>query len=89
MKINGVDPSKVVNLYSNNVKSVQKKTEVSQKDSVQISSLGKNLSSYSLEDKFVNSNEKIEKLKNQISNGTYSRDSKLVAGKILEEMKGK
>jgi len=89
MKINGVNPSKVVNLYSNQVKSVGKKTEVSQKDSIQISSLGKNLSSYSLDDKFVNSNEKIEKLRNEVANGTYSRDSKLVASKILEEMKQK
>lgn len=89
MKINGVNPSKVVNLYSNQVKNVGKKTEVSQKDSIQISSLGKNLSSYSLDDKFVNSNEKIEKLRNEVANGTYSRDSKLVASKILEEMKQK
>lgn len=87
MKINGVNPSKVVNLYSNNVKNVSKKAEVSQKDSIQISSLGKNLSSYSLDDKFANSNEKIENLRNEIANGTYSRDSKLVAQKILEAMK--
>jgi flagellar biosynthesis anti-sigma factor FlgM len=89
MKINGVNPSKIVNLYSNQVKNVGKKTEVSQKDSIQISSLGKNLSSYSLDDKFVNSNEKIETIRNEIANGTYSRDSKLVAAKILEEIKGK
>lgn len=88
MKINGVNPSKIVKLYSNQVKNIEKKTEVSQKDSIQISSLGKNLSSYSLDDKFVNSNEKIETIKNQIANGTYSRDSKLVAAKILEVMKG-
>jgi negative regulator of flagellin synthesis FlgM len=88
MKINGVNPSKIVNLYSNQVKNVGKKTEVSQKDSIQISSLGKNLSSYSLDDKFVNSNEKIETIRNEIANGTYSRDSKLVAAKILEEIKG-
>ena len=89
MKINGVNPSKIVNLYSNQVKNVGKKTEVSQKDSIQISSLGKNLSSYSLDDKFVNSNEKIETIRNEIANGTYSRDSKLVAAKMLEEIKGK
>lgn len=89
MKINGVNPSKIVNLYSNQVKNVGKKTEISQKDSIQISSLGKNLSSYSLDDKFVNSNEKIETIRNEIANGTYSRDSKLVAAKILEEIKDK
>jgi negative regulator of flagellin synthesis FlgM len=87
MKINGVTPSKVMNLYSNNTKNVQKKTEVSKKDSVQISSLGKKLSSYSLEGETVNSKEKIEELRNQVSKGTYNRDSKLVAGKIIDETK--
>jgi negative regulator of flagellin synthesis FlgM len=89
MKINGVNPSKGVEFYSNNIKNVQKKAEVSKKDSIQISSLGKSLSSYSLDDKFINSSENIEKIKGQISNGTYSRDSKLVAGKIIEEIKQK
>jgi len=89
MKINGVNPSKLLNLYSKQAKNIEKKTEVSQKDSIEISSLGKNLSSYSLDDNFINSNEKIEAIKNQIANGTYSRDSKMVAAKILEEIKKK
>jgi len=89
MKINGINPNKILNVYAKQVKNIEKKTEVQQKDSIQISSLGKNLSAYSLDDKFVNSNEKIEAIKNQIANGTYSVDSKLVAAKILEEIKGK
>lgn len=89
MKINGVNPSKIMNIYSSQAKNVEKKAGVSQKDSIEISSLGKNLSSYSLDDKFVNSDEKIETIKNQIANGTYSRDSKLVAAKILEAIRGK
>ena len=87
MKINGVNPNKIVNLYSNNKKNVERKSEVSQKDTIEISSVGKSLSSYSIDDKFINSNEKIEKLKNEIQNGTYNRDSKLVAAKILDAMK--
>lgn len=87
MKINGVDPSKMIKLYSKTKQSVEKKDEVKKSDSIQISSLGKSLSTYSLDDKLVNSKEKIEKVKNEIANGTYKRDSKLVAAKILEEIK--
>ncbi|MDW8799707.1 flagellar biosynthesis anti-sigma factor FlgM [Clostridium sp. A1-XYC3] len=87
MKINGVSPNNIVGLYSNNKMAVEKKMELSQKDSIQISSVAKSLSSYSIDDKFVTSKEKIERLKSEISNGTYNRDSKLVAAKILEEMK--
>ncbi|MCT8976143.1 flagellar biosynthesis anti-sigma factor FlgM [Clostridium sp. CX1] len=89
MKINGVNPSKIVNLYANNKKTIEKKEQVQQKDSIQISSVAKSLSSYSIDDKFINSKEKIERLKSEISNGTYNKDSKLVAAKILEEIKQK
>lgn len=87
MKINGVNPNKIVNFYSNNKKTVEKKEQIMQKDSIQISSAAKNLSSYLIDDNFTNSKEKIEKLKNEVANGTYNRDSKLVAAKILEEIK--
>lgn len=89
MKVNGVNPSKIVNLYANNKKAIEKKEQVQQKDSIQISSVAKSLSSYSIDDKFINSKEKIERLKSEISNGTYNKDSKLVAAKILEEIKQK
>jgi negative regulator of flagellin synthesis FlgM len=84
MKINGVNPSKVVSFYSQNKKSVNKKEQVSKKDSIEISSVGKNLSTYSLDENFANSSEKIEKLKNQVESGTYNIDSKSVAKKILQ-----
>ncbi|NMM61266.1 flagellar biosynthesis anti-sigma factor FlgM [Clostridium sp. P21] len=87
MKINGVNPSKVINLYSDHKKTIEKKERVQNGDIVQISSLGKSLSSYSLDDKFVSSKEKIEKLTNEVKNGTYNIDSKLIAAKIMEEMK--
>lgn len=87
MKVNGINPNKVINLYSEHKKTIEKKDQVQKNDTVQISSLGKSLSSYSLDDKFINSNEKIEKLTNEVKNGTYNIDSKLVAAKIIEEMK--
>ncbi|MBV7272264.1 flagellar biosynthesis anti-sigma factor FlgM [Clostridium thailandense] len=89
MKINSVDPSKLIKLYSNNVKSVEKKEEIKKSDSIEISSLGKSLSTYSPEDSLVNSKEKVEKIKKEITNGTYKRDAKLVAEKVLENIKKK
>ncbi|AKA70324.1 MULTISPECIES: flagellar biosynthesis anti-sigma factor FlgM [Clostridium] len=87
MKVNGINPNKVINLYSEHKKSIEKKDQVQKNDTVQISSIGKSLSSYSLDDKFINSKEKIARLTNEVKNGTYNIDSKLVAAKIMEEMK--
>lgn len=87
MKINSVDPSKLIKLYSINKKSIEKTEEVKKSDSIQISSLGKSLSTYSLDTRMVNSKEKVESIKNEISNGTYARDAKLVASKVLEEIR--
>lgn len=87
MKINSVDPSKLVKLYSNNKKSIEKKEEVKKSDSIQISSIGKSLSTYSPEANLVNSKEKVDNIKNEIASGTYKRDAKLVAAKVIEEMK--
>ncbi len=89
MKINGVDPSKLIKFYSNNVKSVEKKEGVKKSDSIEISPLGKSLSTYSPENGLVNSKEKVEKIKKEITNGTYKRDAKLVAEKVLEDIKKK
>lgn len=86
MKINGISPSKIINSYSEHKKTIEKKDQVQKNDTVQISSLGKSLSTYSLDDKFVNSKEKIERITNEISKGTYNVDSKLVAAKMVKEM---
>lgn len=87
MKVNGINPNKVINLYSEHKKTIEKKDQVQKNDTVQISSIGKSLSSYSLDDKFINSKEKIARLTNEVKNGTYNIDSKLVAARIMEEMK--
>lgn len=88
MKVTGVNNNKVINLYGQN-KRVAEKNEIKQKqDSIQISQLGKSLSSYSIDENFANSNEKIEALKKEVSNGTYNRDSKLLAQKMLDKFKG-
>lgn len=89
MKIIGVGVNKVVSLYNNNKKIEEKSTEKAKKDTIEISSIGKSLSSLKIEEGFENSPEKIEKLRKEVSQGTYKADSKLVAKKILDNIKGR
>lgn len=87
MRINGAQPNKIVNLYNGNKKVADKASVKSNKDSIEISSLGKSLSSISTEDSFGNSSEKIDRIKKEISQGTYKADSKLTASKMIDIMK--
>jgi negative regulator of flagellin synthesis FlgM len=89
MKINGASLNKIVNLYSNNKKVNDKKAVKSSNDSIQISSLGKSLSVLGVEGNYENSPEKIEKLRNQISQGTYKADSSLTAKNMIDIIKGR
>ncbi|WP_010239586.1 flagellar biosynthesis anti-sigma factor FlgM [Clostridium arbusti] len=95
MKINGVGLDKVLQMYKNNNNNTSKNTsenktpEKSTKDSLEISKLGKSLSAYSADDNFGTSKAKLEEIKKQVQNGTYNRDSKLVAQKLLDHINGK
>jgi negative regulator of flagellin synthesis FlgM len=89
MKINGVGLNKVVNLYNNNKKVTENNNVKNTKDTIEISNLGKSLSSFSVEEGFENSPEKIERLKKEVSQGTYKADSTLVAKKMLDTIKGR
>ncbi|MCI1943967.1 flagellar biosynthesis anti-sigma factor FlgM [Clostridium luticellarii] len=89
MKINGIILNQAVNIYGGNKKEHETIKNVDKKDSIEISPAGKSLSSYSPENKFINSKEKIEDIKKAVENGTYNVDKKLVAAKILDAMKGK
>jgi negative regulator of flagellin synthesis FlgM len=89
MKINGVGLNKVVNLYNNNKKVTENNNVKSSKDTIEISNLGKSLSSFSVEEGFENSPEKIERLNKEVSQGTYKADSTLVAKKMLDTIKGR
>lgn len=89
MKINPMNPTKVTNLYNAQSKKVATPKVAQQNDSIEISSAGKSLSLYSLDDDFKASDKKIAQLKTQVENGTYNKSSKLIADKIFEAMKGK
>jgi negative regulator of flagellin synthesis FlgM len=89
MKINNVGVNKVINLYNVNKKNVDKTTAVEKKDTVEISNLGKSLSTLSLDGNFENSAQKIEALRKEVSQGTYKADSRLVAQKMLDIIKEK
>lgn len=87
MKVNGISSSNIVNLYSVNKRNVDKKQDAKQNDSIQISRLGKNLSTYSLDDKYVDNTDKIKELKDKIENGTYRPDSRKIAQKMMQGIK--
>lgn len=87
MNINSINQNKVVNFYNVQSKKVGTSKVEKVSDSIEISSVGKNMSLYSLEDDFKNSDKKIEQLKSQVENGTYNKDSKLIADKIFDSMR--
>ncbi len=91
MDINGVSSMKPLQLYKNNSSKAAKETPttVAANDSLEISTLGKKLSAYSIDDNFNASADKIATVKNSVENGTYNIDSKLVAQKMYDQMKGK
>lgn len=90
MRVGGLNNAdKIISLY-NKKKSFDNKElkdKGNEKDSIQISSLGKSLSAYSTNGELVNSSEKLEKIKEEISKGIYNRDSKLIADSILRAIK--
>ena len=89
MKINGIGINKIVNLYNHNKKITEKSAVKTSKDTIEISNLGKSLSSFSVEEGFENSPEKIDRLKKEVSQGTYKADSTLIAKKMLDSIKGR
>lgn len=90
MKINGINTNNVISNYNNAKKKVEEKHVENQTDSLQISATGRSLSNYT--DGIIkgeNSAEKIERIKSQIANGTYTSNAKLTAQKMIDIMKGR
>ncbi|MCY6353956.1 flagellar biosynthesis anti-sigma factor FlgM [Clostridium sp. ZS2-4] len=89
MKISGSSVNKIINIYEKNSRKIEKAKEVGRKDSLEISKVGKSLSSFDVNDKKSVSQEKLEKIRSEIANGTYNVDAKLVAQKMIDIMKGR
>jgi negative regulator of flagellin synthesis FlgM len=87
MKINGINMNRVTKLYGENKKVENKSLPKIKQDSVEISTLGKSLSGMHNDEYVINSNEKIEALRNQVSNGTYKPDSTSIAKNIMDALK--
>jgi negative regulator of flagellin synthesis FlgM len=87
MKINGISMNNVTKLYGENKKVESKKPAKEIQDSIEISSLAKSLSEMHNDEAFINSKEKIEALRNQVSKGTYKSDTTLIAKNIIDIIK--
>lgn len=88
MKIEGISSKEIMNIYSKR-KAERKSAVEAKQDTLEISSIGKSLCDYSTGEDFGISPEKLNSIKNEISSGTYNKDSKIVAQKMLDIMKGK
>ena len=75
------------NIYTRTKQQIQQTTKVNNKDTVEISDLGKYLNKInSSEDK--DRLERINEIKRKIENNTYKIDSNELAKKIIERTKG-
>lgn len=86
MRIDNIKFTKIENLYKTK-KQESEPIKNNKSDSVQISDLGKYLNQVSNNKDEINL-DKINDIKKRIENGTYSVDSKELAKKIIEKMKG-
>lgn len=90
MNIKGVGYTNGINYYnkvtSNKIEKLEKKQVY---DRIELSDEAKILNDYSINESSYDNSKKIIEIKNNIQNGTYSYDSKLIAKGMLDAMKGK
>ena len=89
MKIQGIGTSN--DIYTRYTK-VNKTAEtnnkfVKEKDTIEISELGKELSTFSIEDNNADREARIQELKEKVQNGTYEVDAKLTAKSMIDRMR--
>ncbi|WP_392486345.1 flagellar biosynthesis anti-sigma factor FlgM [Haloimpatiens sp. FM7315] len=90
MKVNGVNPSKIINLYSiRNKSSVQEKSSIKNQDKIEISDIGKSLSYFSDLEELIPDEKKVQDIKMQIKNGSYKLESRKVAEALMKFVRGK
>ncbi|BDR72900.1 hypothetical protein K144316041_16080 [Clostridium tetani] len=91
MKIGGIGSNSAINSYDRNKNTLdnRKVNNDKKKDSIEISSLGKSLSKYSIEDDKIDREKRIETIREEISKGTYNINSKYIAKGLIDAMKGR
>lgn len=90
MKVDNVGAdNKVSRIYATYNSNVRKISNAPAKDRIEISEAGKMLSNLCSNFKIDNNDNKVEMIKNQVQNGTYDRNSRLVAQKIVDYFKGR
>ena len=91
MKINGIGLNNIINVYNENKNKISKSIELAKSDSVQISSEGRSLSKLGVGNSTVNISDpkRVETIRNQIEQGIYKPNSKLIAQKMLDAIKGR
>lgn len=89
MKINNIAQSNMINTYKENIKKVSNANKIEKMDTVEISAEGKNLSSKVVDKSYESSATRLENIKSQISSGTYKLDAKLIAQKMIDNIKGR
>ncbi|MDV4149728.1 flagellar biosynthesis anti-sigma factor FlgM [Clostridium sp. AL.422] len=89
MNIKGVNYTNGINYYnkvtSNKTNKVEKEKTY---DRIEISEASKALKEYSINSTY-NNEQRVMEVKNEISNGTYSYDARLIARGMLDAMRGK
>lgn len=89
MKISGASVNNVISIYEKNKREIIKNKEIAKNDYIEISPLGKSLSSYGEDINNISSAEKVEKIRMEISRGTYSIDSNILAKSMINAMKAR
>ncbi|NLK96177.1 MAG: hypothetical protein GX275_13490 [Clostridiales bacterium] len=90
MKISGINSQNIINTYNKNSENrINVNSASSKKDTIEISSIGKSLRNYSLENTNLDKSNDLEIIKNEVKNGTYNVDAKLTAQSILDYIRGK
>lgn len=87
MSINGINRPTYINAYNSNCnKCMSKVGAVKNSDTIEISSIGKSLTEYSINSGKY-STEKIAEIKSKIESGTYTVDAKSTAKSMINIMK--
>ena len=89
MNIKGIGSNNITNLYANVQKKQENIASEVKGDTIELSSLGKSLSSMDFEEYDINNDIRIARIKEEISKGTYNIDGKLTAQGILDAIKGR